>query len=661
MEPTDGTEIRKLADHLARLLPHAMREVTTAATGEAVAAPLHGTTGGRNGGTTSGNGNGATATLASWGLSVFADHDVDADRALGLQLDAFLSAHPDLGHKVREVQQRHGNRQARQALHEHLREVLGSTDERTREMLWALLVGPKKRGATRRRPRGGRLSRLLHSTTTDGRVARSTAAAWMTLLIALPVLVAFLTIWGGLAKSTRPDELSVGALKVFATWCLAFLPGWLYVRFLGQRAGALWSEYVLNLHRLGWDRPDNLPRPPRNSEFHQEWLTAKGYLQSQEHNIYRQKFNAYYGRSVSDSGTSSNFSVRSETMFPVFLATAVLAACWVAVLWDTTTVSDPSSVWDILKFAYLGAYAFIVQSLIRRFFQSDLRPSAYAAAVLRVIVVLVTMVALHQLLDPVTSVGTEAAVAFVVGFFPVIALQALQRAAAATLRVFVPQLTPEYPLNQLDGLNVWYESRLVEEGIEDMENLATANLVDVVLHTRVPVGRLVDWVDQAQLYLHLDRAERGHRERQLVKASEKPGVHDGTKPSGEQATPEEFDIRAFDPLVHGSLSPHNRAGTKTRVALRQLGIRTATDLLKAFPPDEIDRRSEADGGASQARFERLMPKGIEADQIRMLVRVLDEEPALAPIWNWQTRGVRARRDCRRPRSERPRRRASTEA
>jgi hypothetical protein len=432
---------------------------------------------------------------------------------------------------------------------------------------------------------------------------------------------------------------------------------------------------VLYLHRLGWDRPAHLPKPPRNSDFYQEWLKDKGNLQPKEQNIYRQKFIAYYGRSIPESSTRSNFSVRTETMFPVFLATVVLAVCWVAVLWNTASAANPTGIWDILKFAFLGAYAFIVQSLIRRFFQSDLRPSAYASVVLRIIVVLVTMVALHQLLGPVTSITTEAAVAFMVGFFPVIALQALQRAAAATLRVFMPQLTPDYPLDQLDGLNVWYEARLVEEGIEDMQNLATANLVDVILHTRVPVGRLVDWVDQAQLYLHLDRAERGYRERRLVRAAPKPAVNDNDKaridqrpPKGDdqapaapkpadngktptdQTPPAQGDRHAYDPLVHGSLSPHNRAGTKTRVALRQLGIRTATDLLKAFPPEEIDRRADANGG-SRPGFRRLRPLGLDEDQIRTLVRVLDEDTALAPIWNYQIRGVQAKRDCRRPRSE----------
>src|SRR5215217_3180472 len=359
---------------------------------------------------------------------------------------------------------------------------------------------PRSADSRSRLPDGTRRLPWLRRMVNNGQVARSTAAAWMTLLIAVPVAVAFLTVWGGLAKSARPDELSVAALKLFAVWCLSFLPGWLYVRFLGLRAGALWDDYVLYLHRLGWDRPAHLPKPPRNSDFYLEWRDDGGERQPKEQNIYRQKF------------------------------------------------------------AFLGAYAFIVQSLIRRFYQSDLRPSAYASVVLRIIVVLLTMAALHQLLGAVTP-ATEAAIAFMVGFFPVIAFQALQRATAATLRVFVPQLTPDYPLNQLDGLNVWYEARLLEEGIEDMQSLATANLVDVILHTRVPVGRLVDWVDQAHLYLRFDRMERGWLDRTL---------HGSKHSTAGNAT-----------VSQGSLSPRSRAGTRTRTALRRIGIRTATDLLKA--------------------------------------------------------------------------------
>ena len=362
-----------------------------------------------------------------------------------------------------------------------------------------------------------------------------------------------------------------------------------------------------------------LPRPPEASQFFDEWRAATGQQQSQENTIYRQKFNAYYGKSVADAAMGGgDFAVRSETLFPVFLATAVFATGWTTVLWDTNFVTEAANVWDVLKFAFLGAYVFIVQSLMRRFFQSDLRPSAYASAILRIVVALLSMTALYQIIGPRYDQEQEivAAVAFGVGIFPIIALQALERLASTVLRVIVPHLTPEYPLDQLDGLNVWYESRLLEEGIEDMQNLATANLVDVILHTRVPVGRLVDWIDQAHLYLHLDRSERGAREARRARKG------------------------------------HHREGTKAREALRQIGVRTATDLLKAFPRDDLD-------ASDDHALEHLEAAGLGKGQIHMLVQVLDENTDLAPVWNWQTRGVVARCERRRPRSERATQHASS--
>ena len=53
----------------------------------------------------------------------------------------------------------------------------------------------------------------------------------------------------------------------------------------------------------GTARPTS--QAPRNSDFYQEWLHDKGNLQPKEHNIYRQKFIAYYGRSIADGGRSA--------------------------------------------------------------------------------------------------------------------------------------------------------------------------------------------------------------------------------------------------------------------------------------------------------------------------------------------------------------------
>jgi len=445
-------------------------------------------------------------------------------------------------------------------------------------------------------------------------VLRSTVAAWMNILILAAAVTTVVTA-GFLAGNHWPDRQTwgAGALKLFALWCLAFLPGWLYVRFLDLRAKALWNEYVLNLHRLSWDMPWNLPKPPVASAFHERWTLRDQGNRRPEDNIYRQKFEAYYGRQITDAtegrpassrgkrGRDANedYRVRSESLFPVFLATVVLAVGWSAVLWDTRFITAPSGAWDVLKYGFIGAYAFVTSMLIRRFFQSDLRPSAYASAVFRITLVLLTVAVLHQVMIGTAAVTdrAELAVAFVIGFFPLVGLQALQRVTSKALGRVVPAVKSDYPLDQLDGLNLWYEARLTEEGVEDMQNLTTMNLVDVMLHTRVPPGRLVDWTDQAFLLTHLERVDR-----------------------------------------------KTKSGEQVRVALRRVGIRTATDFLKAFskerpqPCGELPRRTFA-----LPRLKKDPP--LPEDQLRLLVAVLGAEPGLVPVWNWQRNGPQA---CRHP-------------
>jgi len=207
-------------------------------------------------------------------------------------------------------------------------------------------------------------------------------------------------------------------------------------------------------------------------------------------------------------------------------------------------------------------------------------------------------------------------------------------------------LASDYPLSQLDGLNSWYEDRLADENIDDMQNLATANSVDIILHTRVPVGRLVDWVDQAFLFLHLDRVERRLLENRRARKLTQPGSRGDTLPN-----PVSHHAR---PVAGSSIGPASRSGTRTRTQLRQLGIRTATDLIKAFPPDEID--PDADSSQNPAPGTDLGKTLEDADmchsQIRNLVRVRSEEQGLAAVWNWHDRGVRARCPHRQLRSTR---------
>jgi hypothetical protein len=439
---------------------------------------------------------------------------------------------------------------------------------------------------------------------------------------------------------TYPQTWGVVLLKLLAIWCLSFLPGWLYVRFIGMRARALWNEYVLNLHRLGWDLAERLPEPPLTSEFHDRWR-EKHDGQFLSDNIYQQKFEAYYGRDVTaaaikdrlggapdakqadSSGSDEEYRVSGESLFPIFLATAVFAVGWSAVLRDTRFVTAPDGAWDALKYGFIGAYTFGAGMLIRRFYQSDLRPSAYASAVLRIILVLFLVAVLHQLIGRTSprAYHAELAVAFLIGFFPLVGIQFLQQATSKALRLLVPSVTSDYPLNQLDGLNPWHEARLTKEGIEDMQSLTTTNLVDVILHTRVHPGRLVDWTDQAFLLIHLDKTDRTELNKRRDELRQEPSK----RRQGQQHR------------VITAAGLCAESGAAARLNLRRMGIRTATDLLKAF-----SKEAPQPHGSLPQRIYVPPPKDqqlpLPESQLRLLVNVLGAEPGLVPIWNWQRNG-----------------------
>jgi hypothetical protein len=107
------------------------------------------------------------------------------------------------------------------------------------------------------------------------------------------------------------------------------------------------------------------------------------------------------------------------------------------------------------------------------------------------------------------------------------------------------------PLTALDGMNQYDQARLLEEGIENIENLAHHNLVELLAFTRIPTARLVDMFDQAILYIHL-------------------GILDQPV-AGEQTS-----------NTDGSQNEPCGSGAQLLEELKPLGIRTATDLIETL-------------------------------------------------------------------------------
>ena len=387
--------------------------------------------------------------------------------------------------------------------------------------------------------------------------------------------------------SFQSEHARVVVVRIFAIVVLAFLPGWLFVRFVVVRAQSVWDEYVLNLHRLGMDKPQFLPEPPVSSIYHREWARGGGRAYSGRPNIYRDKFDAYYGKSTAREQRDGT-QLKAETFFPVFMATAVFAVGWAAVLGDRSLATlapgqlHALATADMLRVGFLGAYLFTLQMLIRRYFQADLKASAYVNAVTRVVSALILVLVADLTVQSGAGAEARIAAAFVIGFFPLVGMQAVQKVAALALRTVVPSLRNDYPLSDLDGLSVWYEARLLELGIEDMENLATANLVDVILHSRVPVSRLVDWVDQAHLYLHLEPKRSDDSPRRVLRrlgVRTATALEDAVRPCPEGA----------DAVARGLVSADSNRQLldDLRCALNRDGLTPSvtTSLLKTFEND----------------------------------------------------------------------------
>lgn len=164
-----------------------------------------------------------------------------------------------------------------------------------------------------------------------------------------------------------------------------------------------------------------------------------------------------------------------------------------------------------VAFGFLGAYFFSIQFLLRRYLARDLNPRAYMHLVVRVmIVVLLTLVyATIRVADPDVFIRNERwpvdviVVSFGGGVTPNITWDRLRGLAYRALGRTGGDESNELSLNNIQGLNIWQRARLFEEGIQDAQNLAMADILDLMVTTRLGVVRLLDWIDQALPYVHV--------------------------------------------------------------------------------------------------------------------------------------------------------------
>ena len=167
-----------------------------------------------------------------------------------------------------------------------------------------------------------------------------------------------------------------------------------------------------------------------------------------------------------------------------------------------------------MQFGFLGAYIFSLQLVYRRYTTFDLQPIVYMYCALTMIAGIVfnfvAFEAVNALNGPENASGlTEGLlpiVAFSLGYFPYLAIRWFNRVGYSALGV-QRRRASFLPLGLIDGISQFHETGLRDEGIDNLQNLASAELDELLINTRFSAPQVIAWVDQAILYLYLESNE----------------------------------------------------------------------------------------------------------------------------------------------------------
>ncbi len=226
---------------------------------------------------------------------------------------------------------------------------------------------------------------------------------------------------------------------------------------------------------------------------------------------------------VSETVATLYDTVYSPGQFVIYVGLVVLIT--LMVLWgyghcvgDACRPVLDGETMGLVFFAYLGAYVFAVQEVVRRYNTFDLQPQVYSSIAIRMLIAVAIVYVAAPLLQAEPSGGGEpiwpAALAFLIGVFPTQGLHYLARVAG---RFLTPESTQRKPLpiGNLLGVSPWHESRLAQMGIDDAQNLATVDIRRLLLTTQFDTQQIVNWVDQAILYVRVGERIQRFRDAQV--------------------------------------------------------------------------------------------------------------------------------------------------
>ncbi len=170
----------------------------------------------------------------------------------------------------------------------------------------------------------------------------------------------------------------------------------------------------------------------------------------------------------------------------------------------------PIPVGRFLFWGWIGAYLYSFILIFRRLMDYDLTPRVYIFTCNRFLLAFVVGSIVGIALGTFSTaagvsfdvnLATVSVVAFFIGFFPE---QGLNWITATAQKALGQQggIVKETRLSEVEGISIWQQGRLKQEGIDNVQNLATTDIPTLVMETPFTVNQIVDWVDHAILIVY---------------------------------------------------------------------------------------------------------------------------------------------------------------